>query len=85
MANSEEKIACPKCKWEPDGGKYWSCNCGHHWNTFETYGKCPACGKVHKDTQCPKCIEWSPHPEWYLDLENITLKLDQVEKISISK
>ncbi|MEH0155513.1 hypothetical protein V6R21_15305 [Limibacter armeniacum] len=74
---NDERIECPKCKWEPDGGAYWTCYCGCNWNTFSTYGKCPECGKVHKDTQCPACQAWSPHPDWYLDLENISIKVEE--------
>ena len=64
-----ETIQCPKCKWKPDGGAYWSCDtngCGHRsWDTFETRGKCPGCGKQWETTQCPACGEWSPHKDWY--------------------
>ncbi|MDW7692116.1 hypothetical protein R9C00_14755 [Flammeovirgaceae bacterium SG7u.111] len=69
--NKEEKIMCPKCTWEPDGGDYWQCHCMHVWNTFNTYGKCPACGHVHKTTQCPACSQLSPHADWYLELDSI--------------
>lgn len=78
--NAEEKIECPVCQWEPDGKPYWMCHCGHQWNTFATYGECPSCGHVHKTTQCIACIELSPHPEWYVDLQNIELEIGQTEK-----
>ena len=43
-----EKIACPKCEWEPDGGEYWGCSsCGHVWDTFKTAARCPSCGKQY--------------------------------------
>jgi len=71
------KIACPKCDWEPDGGDHWQCTCGHLWNTFDTGGKCPKCGKEWKHTQCPLpfeslggCGAWSPHIDWYKNLSN---------------
>jgi hypothetical protein len=64
-------ISCPKCNWEPDGGAYWQCTCYYVWNTFETGGRCPACGKVWKDTQCISCDRWSPHLDWYKGLESI--------------
>ena len=70
------EIACPKCEWEPDGGKYWKCSCGHRWNTFETYGRCPACTKVWRDTQClvDSCGKWSKHVDWYRNLSDIMRK-----------
>ncbi|MEN7546386.1 hypothetical protein AAG747_00610 [Rapidithrix thailandica] len=75
MAEKEHMIQCPKCEWQPDGGSYWSCECGQVWNTFATYGKCPSCSKVHRQTQCPMCHEWSPHPDWYLDLEVLDISV----------
>lgn len=73
MKNAEEHIECPKCHWQPDGGEYWWCNkCNHVWNTFATYGKCPSCGHVYKDTQCPACSIFSPHVDWYVDLPSIS-------------
>lgn len=72
---SESKIKCPKCEWEPDGRSYWLCDeCNTSWNTFDTYGKCPSCGHVHRDTQCPPCRVISPHVEWYVDLDNMDLE-----------
>ena len=66
------RIRCPECEWEPDGGPYWQCDCGKAWNTFETMGTCPRCGKKWHDTQCPGpmppggCGRWSPHDDWYV-------------------
>jgi predicted RNA-binding Zn-ribbon protein involved in translation (DUF1610 family) len=77
MSANEEKICCPKCSWEPDGHAYWTCSCGISWNTFETYGKCPGCGKIWRDTQCPECVKWSPHADWYIDLPAIELEKEQ--------
>jgi hypothetical protein len=59
------KIACPKCGWEPNGSPYWTCSCDHSWNTFDTRGKCPNCGKQWKDTHCPRCGDPSEHETWY--------------------
>ncbi len=78
MTEREEKIRCPKCEWEPDGGAHWICNCGHVWNTFATQGQCPRCGKVHKHTCCPKCHKWSPHADWYVDLLGISLEIEEM-------
>lgn len=79
----EIKIACPKCDWEPDGGPYWQCTCGHSWNTFETTGKCPECSKTWEDTQYPDyhggCGAWSKHIDWYRNLDSEMKK--QIEKV----
>ena len=80
MADSEEKIRCPKCKWEPHAADLWQCSCGTFWNTFTTYGQCPSCKKVWKDTQCPACWKWSPHADWYVDLQNISIETTIDEK-----
>ncbi|HAI75285.1 MAG TPA: hypothetical protein DCM08_03485 [Microscillaceae bacterium] len=75
-AKSEEKIACPHCQWEPDGGQYWRCDCGFVWDTFSTGAICPACQKRHKYTMCPTCSKVSLHIDWYhnpIDLEIETL------------
>ncbi len=61
------KIYCPKCGYVPTGADLWQCLplCGFAWNTFETCGVCPNCGKHWEDTACPCCSQWSPHQEWY--------------------
>ena len=59
-------VACPRCRYSPKSTDRWHCNCGHPWNTFDTYGLCPACGYQWKETACPACGELSPHPDWYL-------------------
>ncbi|MCB9299080.1 MAG: hypothetical protein H6566_00445 [Lewinellaceae bacterium] len=87
------KITCPKCAWEPDGGAYWGCTCGHIWNTFETAGRCPACGKQWKDTQCIAwrggCNRMSPHIDWYKgldkwlegELKSIKIRIERVKNL----
>lgn len=67
-------IYCPKCKWEPPASARWLCSCGHKWNTFDTQGQCPECGKVWQKTQCLECQKWSPHHEWYHDLPPVDLE-----------
>jgi hypothetical protein len=59
------RIRCPQCAWEPGREDRWSCSCRHVWNTFETRGVCPACEKQWADTQCLRCLAWSPHDDWY--------------------
>jgi hypothetical protein len=59
------RIRCPRCAWEPDRHDLWTCVCLHSWNTFDTEGLCPACGRQWAETQCQRCKEWSPHAEWY--------------------
>jgi len=63
----DKKIRCPKCAWTPGRHDQWSCACGHAWNTFDTRGICPACDAKWRDTQCPRCHEWSLHEAWYAD------------------
>ena len=60
-------IRCPQCRWEPRTMNLWSCNCGHHWNTFDTRGLCPGCGYQWDITGCLQCGVVSPHQEWYVD------------------
>ena len=60
------RIRCPRCGWEPGRGDRWMCSCLHLWNTFETGGVCPACGRQWQETQCPRCHAWSPHSDWYV-------------------
>ncbi len=60
-------IRCPTCKWRPARTDEWACNpgCGYAWNTFETRGECPSCGKRWSATQCMKCGAWNNHDDWY--------------------
>ncbi|HEY8402064.1 MAG TPA: hypothetical protein VIK89_12420 [Cytophagaceae bacterium] len=67
-------IRCPKCEWEPSPDDKWQSECGNIWNTFSTYGQCPNCKKVYKQTQCHNCNEWSPHSDWYVDINNIKIE-----------
>jgi hypothetical protein len=62
------RIRCPKCGWEPRKDDQWLCEpgCGTVWNTFETSGLCPGCGKQWTDTVCLRCHQWSPHDDWYV-------------------
>lgn len=62
-------IECPQCTWEPQANSKWRCTCGHIWNTFDTAAQCPACKKQWKDTCCLSCQEWSPHLDWYKNLD----------------
>ncbi|MCB0637638.1 MAG: hypothetical protein KDC54_13505 [Lewinella sp.] len=66
-------VSCPKCSWQPDGQAHWKCKCGHTWDMFSTGGRCPACLRQWEKTRCPPkaggCNSWSPHLEWYGDLQ----------------
>lgn len=66
-SGGRRRIRCPRCGWEPGREDLWSCVCGHAWNTFDTAGLCPGCGRQWTDTQCLRCHEWSPHREWYVE------------------
>ena len=61
------RIRCPRCAWKPGRHDRWMCTCLHSWNTFDTRGICPACGRLWAETQCPRCNEWSPHEAWYVE------------------
>jgi len=83
---AEVKIACPKCNWEPSPSDRWTCTCGHIWNTFDTAGRCPVCKKQWDKTQClgpfvGGCTEWSPHLDWYRNLDDWLKK--EIENIRI--
>jgi hypothetical protein len=76
MIGDDLEIACPKCDWHPDGGKYWQCDCGHSWDTFTTAARCPKCNKQHKLTACMPpfmggCSQLSPHLDWYKNLDEL--------------
>ncbi|MDP9081733.1 MAG: DUF4272 domain-containing protein [Bacteroidota bacterium] len=78
------KIECPRCGWEPDGEAHWKCTCGQAWNTFETKGKCPACGIQWQDTSCPGCGQSSKHELWYTNQEkqqaSIAVNLPELQR-----
>jgi hypothetical protein len=83
----EYKIACPHCEWEPEAHSRWICEkCPTLWNTFDTYGKCPSCGHVHRYTQCLRCQKISPHHKWYKDLGDVDIsELKETEKVEVGK
>jgi hypothetical protein len=43
------------------------CRCLFVWNTFDTRGVCPGCGYQWQETCCPRCKQWSPHKDWYVE------------------
>jgi hypothetical protein len=65
VGNREQRIRCPKCKWQPGRGDRWMCKCRHVWNTFDTHGVCPACSYAWRVTQCLRCHAFSDHEDWY--------------------
>ena len=72
-------IACPKCDWRPGPDDWWRCTCGCVWNTFETHGICPDCGKAWAETQCTSasrggCKQWSDHEDWYHEDDDPTVE-----------
>lgn len=72
--NTDIKIACPNCDWEPDGKPYWMCTrCRHSWDTFATAAVCPNCKHAHIYTSCIPfaggCNTSSPHEDWYRGLD----------------
>lgn len=59
------RIRCPLCRWRPARSDRWVCGCGESWNTFETRGRCPACGHQWTWTECLRCHGRSAHARWY--------------------
>ena len=86
MKKREVKIYCPKCAWEPQPSSRWWCGqssggCGWSWNTFDTGGVCPECGKAWEETACPECHCWSTHRAWYHEF--ITETSEVAEEVAI--
>jgi hypothetical protein len=61
------RVRCPRCGWVPRKEDRWYCFCGHTWNTFETFGRCPGCAHQWTQTQCLSCHQRSPHKDWYVE------------------
>lgn len=75
-------IRCPKCNWEPLETSMWLCTCNHVWNTFDTGGRCPKCKKQWQHTQCLECKQWSPHIDWYKNLDEwVKEELESIKEI----
>ncbi len=66
-AATRQHIECPRCGWRPRPQSRWRCECGHTWNTFDTRGVCPSCGKTWTTTFCPNCGESPDHQTWYFE------------------
>lgn len=76
------KIYCPRCEWAPGALDRWVCEpgCRTVWNTFETRGRCPGCGKQWRITQCIQCMMRSLHEQWYHeDAERVAESDQRVE------
>ncbi|MBI4025492.1 MAG: hypothetical protein HY360_10965 [Verrucomicrobia bacterium] len=84
MKKREVKLHCPKCNWEPRQTSNWVCKpgCRHSWNTFDTNGACPACGKAWKVTQCLSCLAFSAHADWYHELIRDETTEEQKERVT---
>jgi Zn-dependent protease len=58
--------ACPNCHEGPPRGPYWECeHCSTRFDTFQTRGKCPACGAWYLDTTCPYCRAEHHVDRWF--------------------
>lgn len=53
-------FACPQCRAAPPVGPFWACPCKERFDTFETGGRCPKCGRVFPTTSCTDCHTVSP-------------------------
>jgi Zn-dependent protease len=59
-------VACPGCGQPPPCGTFWVCeHCQTRFDTFDTRGKCPACGAWYLDTTCPYCHAQHHIDQWY--------------------
>jgi Zn-dependent protease len=62
-----EDCACPRCMQAPPRGRHWVCDeCETRFDTFQTQGKCPACGAWYLNTTCPHCHDTHHIDRWYL-------------------
>jgi Zn-dependent protease len=58
--------ACPHCAIGPPKGRYWVCeHCQTRFDTFDTRGKCPACGAWYLEPQCPHCRHSTHIDRWF--------------------
>jgi Zn-dependent protease len=58
-------FACPNCHAAPPMGPVWVCDlCGQNFDSFESGGRCPNCGKLHENTMCVECRTMSPIGAW---------------------
>lgn len=59
---------CPSCDKAPPVGSFWRCGaCGGSFDTFESFGACPACGMAQATTGCPECGNMHPMGQWVGD------------------
>lgn len=87
MKKREVEIYCPKCEWHPQQSSRWWCGqggCGCSWNTFDTGGVCPDCGKAWEETVCLACHRWSAHRAWYHEFVTETAEVEVEEEIGVS-
>jgi hypothetical protein len=65
MPRREGIFACPSCKTAPHIGPNWRCSdCTATFDTFETLGQCPTCGKKFAQTRCLNCGALHAVGEW---------------------
>ena len=56
---------CPTCSKAPPVGPFWRCEaCRAPFDTFESFGGCPACGMAQTATPCPDCGAIGPTANW---------------------
>jgi Zn-dependent protease len=64
--------ACPACGQAPLIGAWWGCSeCGTRFDTFETRGSCPNCGRHFAETGCPECQAHHSLPEWEISAPSV--------------
>ena len=83
MRKREIKIYCPKCRWEPEPSSRWQCVCPCIWNTFDTGGVCPDCGKAWEETCCLACHRFSPPRNWYHEFVTDTTAVERASDVPL--
>lgn len=75
------RAECPRCGWVPLGTPLWDCaGCGAMLDTFETQGRCSACGRTDPQAQCPACGATSELVHWWKATQE-QVALDAEERI----
>jgi hypothetical protein len=61
-----DECVCPNCSIGPPRGPFWVCeHCQTRFDTFDTRGKCPACGAWYLEPQCPHCRRSNHIDRWF--------------------
>jgi len=63
-------VRCPRCGNVPGPDARWECDaCEEPFDLFAARAACPRCARTWLETWCDACARWSPHWDWYRDVE----------------